>query len=198
MAQPHAKPRFIDLTYRLVFAGGLLGLAGLGFVLFGLLLLLALSQRLGVNYRADLAALSELQGRLPTLLLTAGIIQMTVVGLVVFVFSLLWSHAISGPLVRVRRFLRLIAGGQDVEELRFRHTDQLHGLAEAFQRFILARRSRHEAWESCLARAQQLIQESERVAAPLPGEPAALSERREALQRVYEQMRELLGRTHSQ
>ncbi|MBI3996238.1 MAG: hypothetical protein HY352_01140 [Candidatus Omnitrophica bacterium] len=167
------------------------GFAGVGFILFGAGLLAMLHQRLGLGYAKDLAALSALQERLPTTLFAAGMISVTVVGGMGLFLSLCWTHAVSGPLVRVRRYLQELATNQPIEEVRFRKTDQLHRLADAFEHLIAARSRRRAAWDTSLERAERLLQDCEHWSARHPDDPSGLRQPLRDLHDVYEQMHQL-------
>jgi hypothetical protein len=187
---PH--PPLIGAAYRLALAARFAGMACVLLVLFGLLVFLALNKQLGAGYVTDLATLSGLEERLPALLWGAGLAYMCAAGAAALLLSLLWTHAVSGPLVRVHRSLQLLAGGALVEDLRFRRTDQLHPLAGAFQQIAQATHQRRAKWEPLLARAESLIQECEELAKQRHADPAALKQRTDALQRVYEELADRL------
>ncbi len=48
--------------------------------------------------------------------------------------SLLFSHAIAGPLFRLKRSLDMLAEGKDVQPFAFRHYDEFKELASSFER----------------------------------------------------------------
>src|SRR3989338_7892083 len=125
MARASKRPSLIHATYRLAGVAWFAGACCAGFVVLGLSLFAILHRRLGVGYRDDLVTLSGLQERLPFLVALAGVIHMLVVGAVLVFLLLLWAHAVSGPLVRVRRLLSSLSANQPLGAARFRATDQL-------------------------------------------------------------------------
>jgi hypothetical protein len=183
---------YTSWKYRLTLVGRFAAFAVIAFALFGVGLLAMLNQRLGLSYAKDIATLSALQERLPVILLVAGLSHMVAIAAAGFVLLLLWTHAVSGPLVRARRYLQLMASERDIADVQFRKTDQLHRLASAFQQWIAARRIKRAAWDVLLERAERLIQECEQWNTQHPGDPSGSQEYLRNLAGVYEQMRHLL------
>jgi hypothetical protein len=48
--------------------------------------------------------------------------------------ALIYSHRIAGPLVRMKRYLDIMAEGKDVPSLRFRNNDEFKELGESFDK----------------------------------------------------------------
>lgn len=190
--RPFPKPAFIDTKYIVSFALRFSGIAFFSFTLCGISFFLMLNRRLGVDYFQDIATLSGLQERLPSILLTGGIIQTIVLSLILFLFSLLWAHAVSGPLVRFRRYISMIGKDEPVGEISFREKDQLHYLAKAFQHMQADSRTRRDKFDACLKKAEQLIGEYESLQQEKNVGPSKLKDKRVALKESYERMETLL------
>lgn len=187
MADAKTDDRLIGLRYRLALMARFALLLTLTLAVFSGLFVWLLNRRLGFGYAEDLATLSRLEAALPRVLLAAGAVQVAVGGALALVFSLCWTHAVSGPLVRVRRTLQALARGEAVQALRFRKTDQLHGLAGAFQELLDAEQRRRQAVAEALDEASSLIS----AVVQAPGDPASRASR-DALRRVYEALRRRL------
>jgi hypothetical protein len=161
-----------------------------GFAVFGLGLLAALHQRLGLSYAKDLAILSALQAQLPMIFIAGGMTCMAILSATGFVLALYWTHAVSGPLVRVQRCLQQLAGRQEAGAMRFRSTDQLHPLAASLDQLIAARRSQRAAWEAGLMKADQAMKDCEAFSAQHPEDAAGIRQRYGLLQQVYQAMQQ--------
>lgn len=61
-------------------------------------------------------------------------IALSMVLLFAGIISLLFSHAIAGPLFRLRRSLDMLAEGRDVEQFAFRQYDEFKEVATSFER----------------------------------------------------------------
>ena len=189
--KPLPKPAFIDPKYIVSFAIRFLGIALFSFTFCGISLFLMLNRRLGVGYFQDIATLSGLQERLPLILLTSGIIQAIALSLILFLFSLLWAHAVSGPLVRFRKYISMIGKDELVGEIVFREKDQLHYLAKAFQLMQADSRTRRDQFDAYLKKAEHLIGEYESLQHEKNVDPSKLKDRRAALKESYERMEAL-------
>lgn len=189
MAPPRSAS-LIDAAYRRSFIRRFASAAALGFLLVSLIWLALLHRRLGFGYGQDIAVLSRLHGQLLPLLGVTGLSQVLGVGAVLLLLSLCWAHAVSGPLVRVRRWVRALDEEPPLETLRFRKSDQLHELADAFQDLGRARRARRERFEVLWTRAQRLLEECRSLKSG--AEPAQLQKRLDALREVYAQMGRLI------
>lgn len=190
--KPLPKPTFIDTKYTVSFAVRFLGIALISFIFCGISLFLMLNRRLGINYFQDIATLSGLQERLPFILLMSGIIQAVVLSLILFIFALLWAHAVSGPLVRFRKYINMIGKDEPVGEIIFREKDQLHYLAKAFQHMQADSRSRMEQFGAHLKKVEQLLGEYESLQQEKNVDPSKLKDKRAALKEIYERMKALL------
>ncbi len=190
----HSKPVFIDTKYTAFFAVRFLGIAFFSFTFCGISFFLALNRRLGVNYSQDIATLSDLQEKLPLIFLTSGIVQAMVLSLILFVFSLIWAHAVSGPLVRFRKHISLIGKDEPAGEIAFRENDQLQYLAKAFQHMQTASRTRRDKYDAHLKKAEQLMAEYESLQKEKNTDPAALKNKWTALRECYERIEVLLQR----
>lgn len=188
------KISLIDAKYTLFFAIRFLGIALLGFILFGGTLFLMLNRRLGVNYFEDIVTLSRLQEKLPFILLTTGIIQTIALSFVMLIFALLWAHAIAGPLVRFRRFLNMVSHGQWMEDIAFRRNDQLQGLAHSMAHLQKCCQKREKKFISYLDQAQQLVKEYEDMIEQRNSASWQIQDKLNALKKVYADMQALLER----
>lgn len=192
MKPQNPSARFIDWRYRLALMARFALFICCGLAVFGLGLLMALNQRLGIGYAKDLAALSALQERLPVILIAGGVITMAVISIAGFFLALFWTHAVSGPLVRVQRCLAQLADSQDSAAMRFRSTDQLHSVAKSLEKLIAARRSQRAAWEVFLVKADQAIKGCEAWRAQHPGDAIGMRQRLQLLKKEYQAMHRLL------
>jgi len=188
------RPSYIATKYTLSFAVRFCAVALIGFSLFGAVLFVLLNKRLGVGYFDDIAILSRLQERLPFVLWFTGMVQAAVVSLILLVLSLYWTHAVAGPLVRFRRYLSLMGKSESLGEIGFRETDQLHYLAQRFNRAQDYFKERNDKFASQLSRADQLIKEYEILLGQKGSEQLLLKEKRAALIRIYKDMEDLLTR----
>ena len=188
---------FIDWRYRLILMARFAFFIFCGLAVFGLGLLIALNQRLGIGYAKDLAILSSLQERLPVILMAGGIITVAIVSAAGFFLALFWTHAVSGPLVRVQRCLQQLADWQDAGRMRFRSTDQLHPVAESLDKLIAARRSQQAAWEAFLIKADQAIKGCEAWSVRHPGDASGMRQRLQLLKKEYQSMHQLLKQSAS-
>ena len=176
------KPAFIAKEYTASFAVRFLGIALFSFTLCGISLFLVLNRRLGVNYSQDIAALSGLQEKLPLIILTSSIIQAVILSLILFLLALMWAHAISGPLVRFRKFISLVGNDGPDGEIAFLENYQLHDLAQAFQKMQAGSQKRRKKFDEYLDNADQLLKT-----------PDSLSKNKRAdLEECYQKMGSLL------
>ena len=176
---------FIEKKYVWSFAVRFSAAAFFLFLVFDLILWIALNRHLGEGYLKDMAVLNRLQEHLPIILLISGGIQAAVASFVILAISLFWAHAIAGPVVRFRRYLRMIIEDQPIdEEMVFRQKDQLHDLAEGFRGMQNKRKERQDQLNLYCAQADQLIEayaQKQEV------------EIREALIKIYEKMKDLFA-----
>jgi hypothetical protein len=176
--------------YRWTILARFLAIVLLGIGLFAGVTFLACDRRLAVSYAQDLATLSRLQEQLPAIVMLTSAVQAAAVGGLMLLCALIWTHAVSGPLVRVSRALASLARGRSPEDIHFRKTDQLHGLADALREIRAAYHARREASRHALARADRLIEECVSLTAQGRATPALLAPRLTALRRIYEEMAE--------
>lgn len=135
-----------------------------GFGLFGILILALLNRNIGPTYVEGLSALSQLQMRLPRILLITAFTQTIILCGIVLLLALLWSHGIAGPLVRFKRCLRETARGNILKEpVVFRKTDQLHALAQALSETNLAFQERNVKMLTLWVGAKKLLDECRRL-----------------------------------
>lgn len=129
-----------------------------GFSLSGLVMAVILNKNIGPTYSRGILTLSQLQANLPLVLFITAFVQAVVLGVIILLMVLLWSHSIAGPLVRFRRHLKEIAQGKlSPEPVTFRETDQLHVLAQALSEMIGAHSQRDIKSLSLLVEAQKLL-----------------------------------------
>lgn len=182
------EPLLIAPAYRLAvvwrFVIGVL----LGFALFGLGLWLAMNRPLGAGYAEDIATMLRLADRLPGVAMLAGAIAVIVVGGALFFLLLILTHAVFGPMVRVRRSLRMMADGHPATALRFRGTDQLYGLSAQFQALAAAQARRCQAYQAEFAQAERLLKEGRQAAQG--------TEDRARLRAILEALNDCYGRLH--
>jgi len=69
-------------------------------------------------------------------------LSLTMVLLFSGIISLLFSHAIAGPLFRLRRSIDMLAQGKDIEPLNFRHSDEFRELASSFEKLRIFLKSK--------------------------------------------------------
>ncbi len=142
-----------------------------GFIVSGLLLVIFLNREIGPTYLQGISNLSQLQALLPSILFITAFVQALTLCVIVILLALLWSHGVSGPLVRFRKYLRDMAEGKSFpERIAFRDTDQLAGLAHAFSEMALSQKERTIRTLSLLAQAQKIIDEC--LALKIQGEVA--------------------------
>jgi len=55
---------------------------------------------------------------------------------VVVVFSIVFTHRIAGPLFRIEKTIERLVQGEEVEDVRLRKGDELHGLASTLNELI--------------------------------------------------------------
>lgn len=185
-----ARRALTSSRYRWTVLARVLAIALLGIGLFAWVMLLACDRRLAVSYAKDLVTLGRLQEQLPAIVMLLAVIQAAAVGGITLLGALIWTHAVSGPVVRVSQALASLVKGQSLEDVRFRQTDQLHGLADALRQAGAASHARREASRCLLARADRLIEECALLAAQDQAAPALLAQRLTALQRLYEELAE--------
>jgi hypothetical protein len=147
-----------------------LAIALLGIGLFAVVTFLACNRRLAVSYVHDLTALSRLQEQLPAIVMLTAAVQAAAVGGLTLLCALVT--------------------GQAFEEVRFRKTDQLHGLADALRQVRAACDARRQARRESLAQADRLLEECTLLTAQGRATPALLAQRLTSLRRVYEEMAE--------
>lgn len=191
MTPTDRKKVFIDTKYTLSFAARFSGVAFAGFVLLGLSLFLVLNRQLGISYLADITILSNLQEKLSFIFLVTGIVQAIMLSLIIFLLSLLWAHAIAGPLVRFHRYMGMMAQSQAQDEIKFRTEDQLRYLAEAFGRLQMSLKNRRDQFIVFLNEAERLAGECEHLLKEKKTDPQQLSNRLTALKKVYENINKL-------
>src|SRR3989338_1414997 len=177
MTPTDRKKVFIDTKYTLSFAARFSGVAFAGFVLLGLSLFLVLNRQLGISYLADITILSNLQEKLSFIFLVTGIVQAIMLSLIIFLLSLLWAHAIAGPLVRFHRYMGMMAQSQAQDEIKFRTEDQLRYLAEAFGRLQMSLKNRRDQFIVFLNEAERLWGECEHLLKEKKKDPQQLSNR---------------------
>lgn len=192
MVQPEKKATFLDVRYTFSFAVRFSGLALLFFSSFALVLFLLLNKRLGVSYLDDIATLSRLQEKLPLVLFLTAVVQAAFGSFVVLVISLFWAHAVAGPLVRFRKYLRMVWRHEPIGEMSFRKGDQLQYLAEAFRGMQDQWTKRGHQMSLYDRQVQDLIAEYESLAKDTTGNSTALEEKRGALKEIYQKMLALL------
>jgi len=177
------NPSFIEKKYVWSFAIRFSVTALFLFLIFDLILWFALNRHLGEGYLTDIAVLNDLQEHLPIIFLISGGLQAVVASFVILAVSLSWAHAVAGPVVRFRRYLRMIIENQPIEEeMVFRQKDQLHDLAEGFRGMQNKRKERWDQLTLYCAQADQLIEAYEQKQEV---------EIREALIKIYEKIKEL-------
>jgi hypothetical protein len=156
--------------------------------LFGAAAIFFLNKRIGPSYAEGIYTLGRLQAHLPYLLFITAFVQALTLCAIALLLTLLWSHAVAGPLVRFRKHLRELAQGKIPKEpLTFRESDQLHGLAQAFSELALARRDASAKALALLVGAQKLIDQCQ----GLEGEPQALEGKLKELEKIYGRVKEL-------
>ncbi len=190
------KVSFIDSKYTASFIGYFSGVALLGFILCGLTLFLLLDRRLGLGYLRDISTLGNLQDKLPLILLVTGIIQATILSLILSMVSLFWAHAVSGPMVRLSNCLKKVKKAEFTDDIAFRKNDQLHYLAKVFTRMQASLKNRKDKYAAYLTQASQIIKDYEHL---LKSQNAAVSQLKNKLfelKSVYQRMGEFLGRVH--
>ncbi len=192
MDKDRKKRSFIDSKYTLSFAARFSGVALLGFSLFGLSLFLLLNRRLGVNYFEGISVLSDLQDKLPVILLATGIIQAGILSFVLFMLSLLWAHSVAGPMVRFRRFLKMLGERGVGEEIVFRKNDQLHYLAQVFRRMQADLKNRRDKCTDCLDEAEKLVREYEDLIREKDTTSLQLKDKLTALKKAYQNINEFI------
>lgn len=192
MAPSAKKATFLDTRYTLSFAVRFSGLALLFFSSFALVLFLSLNKRLGVSYFEDIATLSRLQEKLPLVLFVTAVVQAALGSFVVLILSLFWAHAVAGPLVRFRKYLRMAGRDEPIGGMSFRKSDQLQYLAEAFREMQARWTKRRYQMSLYVRQAKDLIAEYESLAKDLRGNSMALEEKRGALKEIYQKMLALL------
>lgn len=191
---PDKKSSLIESQYTLSFAVRFSVIALGGFILFAGFLYLALNRRLGINYFEDISTLSRLQEKFSVILLATGAIQAVIISSIFLVLSLLWAHAVAGPLVRFRRYLNALNGDSSQDDIAFREKDQLHFLAESFKSMQQDRKINRDRFVGGLKRAEGMIQEYEILAKQKNASPAQLTNLLESLRKVYEEMKSLTHR----
>lgn len=193
MSQGQRKSVMIDTNYTLIFAVYFLAVAFAGFFLLALSLLFLLNRKLGISYLNDITTLSDLQEKLPMIVLVTGVVQAAMSCLVMFLLSLLWAHAVAGPLIRVRRLLEMMRHGQWMDNIAFRRDDQLHELAEVVRNCQSSCQDRREEFISYVQQAEHIRAECE-LAALSSEMDSQLSDRIKNLKKVYLNIKQLLAK----
>jgi hypothetical protein len=133
-----------------------------------------------------------LQEKLPFILFLTAAVQAAFGSFVVFVLSLFWAHAVAGPLVRFREYLRMVGRHEPIGGMSFRKSDQLQYLAEAFREMQAQWTKRGYQMSLYVRQVQDLIAEYESLARDSRGNSMALEEKRGALKEIYQKMLALL------
>lgn len=192
MPRDNKKDMFIEGRYGFSFVAWFLGLMVLFFGSFSVILFILLNKRLGIDYLTDVTTLSNLQGKLPVILTVTGIVQATVASFVVFFITLFLAHAVAGPLVRFRKYLRMVGRDEPIGGISFRKSDQLQYLAEVFREMQDQRTKRRSQMSLYGQQVQDLIAEYESLVKDPTGSFTALEEKRGALKEIYQKMLALL------
>ncbi len=137
-------PEMIPLTSEISFVFRLSLVICLGSLLFAVLLTLLMSGLLVDDYGSALRAISTAGERINISVLTALAVQILVSGVLVFIFTLWFSHRISGPLFRLRSTMQELADGRPTVEVVFREGDFLKTVAGIFNRRMLSLRHQRE------------------------------------------------------
>ena len=183
------NPSLIEKKYVLSFTVRFSATALFLFLVFDFVLWLALNRHLGQGYLRDIAILNHLQEHLPIILLISCGIQAVAASLVILTISLFWAHAIAGPVLRLRKYLRMIIENRPfTEEMIFRRDDQLHNLAETFGRMQNKRKERRNLLAIYCAKADDLLAAFEKTQ---DKDTANQKETKESLIKIYEKMKEV-------
>ncbi len=191
MKKSDRKPFFIDRGYVLYFALRFYSVALLLFVLFGIILFLALNRHLGTDYVHDVMTLSHIQENLPVVLLGTGIFQAFTITVVLFIITLFWAHRVAGPLVRFQKYMQMIKEEAESGDLNFRQNDQLHYLAQAFRLMQLSRKDRSKKFSKYLGEAENILREYEKISDRKDSDSPTDQSSLEALKEAYEKLGKL-------
>ena len=128
MAGFHRKQYFIEKGYQLRYAGVILAVAIVAAVTSGVTVFCSswyiLSPKLAAVYPQGLFALTMKQ------VLIVSLRNIVVLSAGLFVFAILISHRVAGPVSRLKRMIRAIGDGKFTEPIYLRKTDELRDLAE--------------------------------------------------------------------
>lgn len=186
------RKQTLDAKYILSFIFRFLVVVFVGFALFGLIIIIFLNRNIGPTYLEGISALSQLRTQLPIILFITAFFQAIALSVIVLLLTLLWSHGVSGPLVRFKKHLREFGEGRLLQPpFTFRETDQLHSLAHAFSEAVTAQRERTVQASTLLVEAQRLIDECEALRKEEKDGTHKFKTNLEDLQKIYLQIKEI-------
>ena len=107
-----------------------------------LLLVLLLKVQLGANSDRSYQQVAAIYENLNLYVFMALMAQFVFSTILLYFITLLYSHKIAGPVYRLKLLLTQYLNGKNLEEVSFRESDYIHGIAERFTHFFQVRKQR--------------------------------------------------------
>lgn len=164
----------------------------IGFGIFGSVIVIFLNRKIGPTYREGICALSWIQAYLPFILFITAFIQEVTLCSIAMLFVLLWSHAISGPLMRFRKHLRDIAQGKFLKAaITFRTTDQLHDLAQSLSELSIIQKDANLKAQALLDKAKILLDDCKILTDRKKGNSYEFNLKLDELKKIYSHIKNI-------
>jgi methyl-accepting chemotaxis protein len=150
---PHVVPK-AHLT-GLVVKCGLLFASGL--LLTGVILFLSTHQPLGPSYQECFARLSQLKNEILVKSILIFCILMALILCGVIFFTVIYTHRVVGPIVRLRQIIKCLAAGDFTHTANLRTKDAIQPMAESLNLMIGAYKEKISALQNHTQEMRRLI-----------------------------------------